>query len=106
MTETPKINWIGKSGKKYQYLIYPLPPNFKAVAGNYIFTKQNGSGNWVAVYVGQTEDLSERFDDHHKMPCIKRNSATHIHAHTNSNKNDRLDEESDLIENYSPPCNG
>lgn len=106
VTETQTIDWPGKSGTTYRYWIYPIPPNFQAAAGNYIFAKQTKPGYWVPVYIGETENLNQRFDDHHKMPCIVRNGATHIHAHLNANSQDRLNEEADLISNWNPSCNG
>ena len=78
----------------------------KAVGGNYIFAKETSPKNWVPVYIGQTGDLSERFDNHHKMDCAKRNGATHIHAHTTKSKAARLDEETDLVRKWDPVCNG
>jgi hypothetical protein len=107
VNSTPTIKWPGKSGKTYQYWIYPLPPNFSSEPGNYIFAKQTSPGKWTPVYIGQTDDLSERFDDHHKMPCIKSHGATHIHAHKNTNgETTRKAEEADLIARWNPPCNG
>jgi len=98
-------SWKGQSGKSYTYGIFPLPTSFKAEPGNYIFAKIV-SGAWRSVYIGQTEDLSERFDNHHAMPCIKRNLATHVHAHLNNNgKQARLDEETDLVRGHDPTCN-
>ena len=104
-TATQTVDWPGASGKKYRYWIHDLPPNFKAVAGNYIFAKLNAQGRWEPVYIGHTGDLSERFDNHHAMPCIRRNNATHIHAHTSGGEADRLAEEADLLANFNPPCN-
>mgnify|MGYP001565336527 CR=1 FL=1 len=105
-TATSTIDWPGQSGRTYRYWIYELPPNLKAAPGNYIFAKESSPSRWTPVYAGETEDLSERFNDHHKMPCIKRNGATHIHAHLNDSEDARLDEEADLIAKWSPPCNG
>jgi hypothetical protein len=108
MADTPTIIWRGKSGKEYKYWIFPISKmsGFKDEPGNYIFAKLTDRG-YYAIYVGQTGDLSERFDDHHKMPCIKRNGATHIHAHTSSpNEDTRLREEEDIIAEWNPPCNG
>jgi len=105
MADTPTIHWLGQSGEKYKYWIYELPANLKAEAGNYVFAKETKPGSWSPVYIGQTNDLSERFDDHHKMPCIKRNGATHIHAHLNSDRQTRLDEESDLVAKWNTSCN-
>ncbi len=106
MADTPTIDWAGKSGKTYRYWIHPISTSFKAVAGNYIFAKETQPGYWKPIYIGQTGDLSERFDNHHAMPCIKRNGATHIHAHTQSDKQTRLDEETDLVAKLNPSCNG
>ncbi|MBA7471466.1 hypothetical protein ES707_06772 [subsurface metagenome] len=105
MAETPTINWEGKSGGKYLYYIYPIGTTFKEEPGNYIFALQSRPQYWRPIYIGQTEDLSERFDNHHKMPCIKRNGASHIHVHLNSLQSTRLSEESDLLSNFSPICN-
>ncbi len=104
---TKTILWKGASGAEYKYWIYDLPPNFKAGAGNYIFAKETKPNTHVAIYIGETEDLSDRFDDHHAMACIKKEEATHIHVHSTSGvAQTRRDEESDLIARWSPSCNG
>lgn len=78
------IDWQGQSGKIYRYWIYPIGQAFAAKPGNYIFAKETSPGNWRPVYVGQTSDLSDRLDDDHEnMPCIRKNGATHVHAHVN-----------------------
>ncbi len=99
------IRWTGKSGQTYQYWIYPIDTTFTAGPGNYIFAKETQPGTFRAIYIGETADLSERFNSHHKMPCIVRNGATHIHAHANADQKARLVEEQDLILNYQPVCN-
>jgi predicted GIY-YIG superfamily endonuclease len=74
--------------------------------GNYIFAKLNSAGKWVPVYIGETGDLSERFDHHHAAACFNRNGASHIHAHISSNdRSTRLAEETDLRQNYTTACN-
>ena len=106
-TSAQKHEWSGKSGAKYSYQVFVMGTTFNANAGNYIFTKRNAQGNHTPIYIGQTGDLSERFDGHHKMPCIKQNGATHICVHTSSsNKKERLTEENDLINIFSTSCNG
>ena len=98
--------WTGKSGV-YQYEVHPVGQEFPAVAGNYIFAKETPPGWWSPIYIGRTANLSERFDGHHKMPCIRANGATHIHIHwNNGDAQMRLDEEADLIAKHNPPCNG
>ena len=106
-TTVTTIDWPGQSGKTYRHWVYPLPPNFSEEPGNYIFAKKTSQGRWTPVYIGQTDNLGERFDDHHKAACIKHNGATHIHAHRNhGGKSARLTEEDDLLAKWSPPCNG
>ncbi len=106
-TATPTIEWAGASGQNYKYSIYPMGTSFKALPGNYIFGKATSANKWRAIYVGETSDLSERFDSHHKMPCIKRNGATHIMVHVNNGgEQARRSEEADLLANRSPACNG
>ena len=102
----PTCNWIGASQKSYAYEIYSIGTKFRNVPGNYIFSKMSANRKWVAVYIGETEDLSSRFDTHHAMDCILRNGASHIHVHASSEKMQvRLNEETDIRQNYKPSCN-
>ena len=99
------IQWEGASGATYGYWVYPIGTPLKAEGGNYIFAKETRPGSWAPAYVGQTSNLAERFEDHHKKWCIKQHGATHIHAHLNAKERERLVEEADLIKNWHPPCN-
>ena len=98
--------WTGESKTQYEYKIYEVGTKFNAVPANYIFAKINTSNRWEAIYAGETEDLSTRFDNHHRQACIDSYGATHIHAHVNQNgAQARRDEERDIREHYDPPCN-
>lgn len=100
------ITWKGASGEDYKYWIYPIGKDFDQVPGNYIFAKEGNPNQWYPIYIGETGDLSERFDNHHRITCIKRNGATHIHAHKSSGvAADRRLEESDLIAKWRTSCN-
>ena len=110
---TPTCNWVGASGKNYKYFIYSIPPDFNnGQPGNYIFVKLSNDQKWIPIYIGETKDLGERFDGHHKMSCIKRKGATHIHVHLNFGGEDvRKKEEQDLLDHYTNAhepngCNG
>lgn len=106
MSEAPRIMWPGKSGKEYQYWIYPMEANFKESPGNYIFAKETRPGYWSPCYIGQTVNLNQRLGDHEKESCSKRNGATHIHAHlTEGGEMIRRAEEKDLVLKWQPPCN-
>lgn len=105
-TTVRTIIWPGQSGKTYKYWIYPLPPNLDAKPGNYVFAREVSPGKFAPLYVGETGDLSERFDAHHKAACFKRHGATHIHAHvTPGGRSVRLAEEADIKARWNPPCN-
>ena len=107
MVDNHEIIWKGASGTGYKYWIYPINTTFGAGPGNYIFAKETQPNTYAPIYIGQTADLSERFDGHHKMSCIKQKGATHIHVHTSSAKEEeRIAEETDLIHKWNPPCNG
>jgi len=101
------IDWPGKSGKVYRYWIFKIDHAFSPQPANYIFAKETRPSTFSPIYIGQTSDLSERFDNHHKMPCIRRNGATHICAHkSSSNETERLSEELDLVKRWQADCNG
>jgi predicted GIY-YIG superfamily endonuclease len=100
------INWPGASGNNYEYYIHPIGTRFKNLAGNYIFARETKPNYWAPVYIGETADLSSRFNNHHQADAIKRNGATHIHVHsTTGGAQVRRDEETDLRRKWNPPCN-
>ena len=105
--------WTGLTGNPYPFEVYELPRGWQdqpklflnALPGIYIFTNL-GSDGYVAIYIGQTSNISERFPHHHKIDEIKNHVPTHIHLHVNhKDEYARLDEERDLIENYKPVLN-
>jgi hypothetical protein len=105
--QVPTIDWTGQSGAAYRYHVYPTGTQFSAKPGNYCFAKEVSPGRYVPLYFGQTGNLSERFDSHHKMPCARAHGVTHIMAHLNeSGEAARLREESDLVAKWKPACNG
>ena len=107
MADEGTINWVGKSGTRYKYWIYKIDTTFTKSPANYVFAKQTSDDKFSNIYTGETGDISERFDSHHKMPCIKREGATRITAHGSSgNEKTRKREEADIVDNYNPACNG
>ena len=99
-----KVIWCGHSGEAYSFETFETYGHFKKFAGLYIFEKCHDTNGWTPVYIGQTENLGERFDDHHKIDCIKAKGATHIHVlATECSKEMRLKQESDLIKGH-PLC--
>ncbi len=105
MAKEGTIIWNGKSKTEYRYDIYPINQEFNDVPANYVFMKKLENGNFRSIYFGKTNDIFTRFDNHHAMPCIKKNGATHIGIHQNSRETDRTKEEEDLLANYTTVCN-
>jgi hypothetical protein len=98
--------WKGSSGKEYTYWIYELPANLPARPGNFIFVKAEGAP-WHPLYVGQAQDLSVRFDDHHEPIDRAISKATHIHVHSSSaNEEERRREEDDLVRGFPQAQHG
>lgn len=106
----PELTLTGKSGTKYTFEVHSLDTSFRPVAAVYAITKRtpkpDGSGTHDVIYIGQTGELSDRFDSHHKASCFKSHQATSACIHQDTNEKSRLDKESDLIGAYNPPCNG
>lgn len=99
----------GKSGSVYGFDVYTYDTTFNAVRAVYAVTNrhQNNAGTMThtLIYVGQTGDLSERFDDHHKARCFERNGANCIGVHRDNDEDSRLSKEADLLEQWSTSCN-
>ena len=101
-----RSHWTGISGQAYRYYVHPIGKKFRSSPGNYIFARQISTTSHEAMYVGQSEDLKELSDNHPKMRCIIRKSATHLHVHEgHSDETIRATEDQDLIAHYRPPCN-
>ncbi len=100
----------GALGIKYALDVYPYGTEFNAIGTVYYISKRtekaDGTGSHDKIYIGETRDLSERFDNHHKESCFKMHSANCISIHEESNEDKRFNIEKDLIDAYNPPCNG
>lgn len=110
MAKHGTITFTGASGKKYEFTAYAWDTQFKKGFGAvYFITKrrQNTDGGYshMRIYVGQTDDLSTRFDNHHKENCFRRNNANCKCIFGEQNEDKRLAIENDLLRNYNPTCN-
>lgn len=104
MSKETTITLKGVSGSTYEFDVYPWGTSFKPVGAVYTVLKQPPS-NFTILYIGQTGDLSTRFNDHHKQACFDQNGKTHIGIHLESTESRRLVIEADLLTNYSLVCN-
>ena len=109
MAKLATVKFTGKSGTPYEFNVYPFNTIFKDVPAVYFVTKryQNDKGGYShdEIYVGETHDLSDRFDNHHKADCFAYHDANAICVHQEGNHKKRLEIESDLRDKYNPPCN-
>lgn len=109
MTSIATLTLTGASGAKYDFVVYPFDTKFNSVGAVYAVTrrtaKPDGGGDHAVVYVGETEDLGERFGNHHKTQCFERNRANCICVHRDSGGRSRLAKEADLIKAHKPVCN-
>lgn len=109
MAKVSDATFTGQSGAKYRFNVYPIGQAFKAVGAVYAVTRRykNSKGGYSHefIYVGETGDLSTRFDDHHKADCFTRHKANSICTHTDDDEDSRLSKEDDLIKKHNPPCN-
>ena len=87
--------WYGNglSTEPYDFEIYPLPDNpslpeqlppLPDKAAIYIFARIDSHGCYESIYIGQTGDLSCRFesDRHKKMDCIQDHAPSSLHICT------------------------
>jgi len=110
MAKLGGITFKGASGKTYEFTIYSWGTTFKAVAAVYVITKRYKKSSddgytHTVLYVGETSDLSKRFDDHHKADCFEENGANCICIRFEDDQSTRLEIEDDLIKSYDPTCN-
>ena len=112
-SQQPQITWIGKDAAKneivYTYWIHHPNTNWNDVQGNFIFAKFEHH-QWVPVYIGEAASLQTEFRDGYRhvreWPCIEREGATHVHAHTNSaDRSARQTEVLNLRRWHYPTCN-
>lgn len=104
------ITYEGDSGQRYSFAVYPINTTFNSVGGVYLITKRtestDGTATHAVIYIGQTNDLCDRFTDYHRLPGFARNYANCICVLQEENEETRLDVETDLIRGHRTPCNG
>lgn len=105
---TNYIDWRGNNGA-YRYWFVEKPresSSIQAVAGNYAFVKRLPNGNFVPIYFGIADNLSNRISNHERFDDAVRAGATHVMAHTTpAGEAARIAEERDLIQQWNPPLN-
>jgi hypothetical protein len=101
-----KLPLTGASNRIHQFEIYPWNTNFNRVGAVYAVLHQTAPTQYKVLYIGQTSDLSERFDNHHKQSCFDKNGKTHLGVLPEPGESNRFNIETDLVRHYNPVCNG
>ncbi len=109
MAKFGKLTLNGASGQTFDFTVYSYDTEFKAVGAVYGITdrqkKPDGNHNHLTIYIGETGDLSTRFDSHHKESCFTTHNANCKCIHRDKHEGSRRRKEADLIDNYNPSCN-
>lgn len=106
MASIGTLTLTGKSGRSYEFSVYPRSTSFRAVGGVYVMSKRNALNRQHSVlYIGQTEDLSSRPLNHHRTSAFDRYGADHVNVIVVEDKARRCAIELDLIHAFDPVCN-
>lgn len=104
------VTLTGKTGQKYQFDVYSVDTTWKDnVECVYYISRRykNNEGGFSHddIYIGETDDLKDRINNHHKRDCFRREKYNAISIHLENHEHDRLNIESDLLGAKNPPCN-
>lgn len=103
------LSIIGKSGKEYLFHIYSTDTTFQDIGAVYLFTKRKLATDkkhyHTLIYCGITGDLSERFNNHHKVDCIEKNDANCICIMFIEKEEMRKQIEADILKAKNCACN-
>lgn len=105
MAKIGTLTLVGVSGTEYEFNIYHVGAVFKDIGGVYCFTEVDEDNRHTPIYIGITDNLSTRFNNHHKEECIEDEDATCICVYAEEDEDSRVAMEDDLIPAYDPPCN-
>lgn len=109
MAKIGNLKIKGASGTTYTFNVYPYDTEFKDLAAVYYISNRieenDGKGSHSPIYIGQTEDLSTRFDGHHDEECFEEYGANCKNILPEANEEKRKEIEADLISSLNPPCN-
>jgi hypothetical protein len=95
----------GESGHNYEFEVSALDAKLDSVGAVYVITRVQDDEHFV-LYVGETGDLSNRFDNHHKAKSFEEKGGDCLCIHLDGDIKSRQKKESDLIAHYRPLCNG
>lgn len=99
----------GKSGQAYRFRVYPWGAKLRPLSGLYIVANRcrDGAGKYqhIPLYVGETEDLSQPLQQHHKAAELERQDANSICLQSDGSEESRVRKQQDLVTALRPVCN-
>lgn len=98
------ITLSGCSGKSYKFTVKDFGVEMEPIGAVYCVIKERNNSN-SHIYLGITNDLSTRFENHHKENCFKKHNANKIAIYKCSSKSDRKKIEEDILCKNDFPCN-
>ena len=91
----PTVVIKGASGRTYTFWVHELGTTFNANQPPVYVVMREDPQQYVVVYIGQTGDLAERFEDHHKRSCMAKHGANRIAVQVQRDEAERLAIEND-----------
>jgi hypothetical protein len=104
MAKIESISLKGCSGTSYEFNVYEYGTNFNSFGAIY-FISTRQKGKHTPIYIGITDDLSTRFNDHHKEECFIKYGSNCISVHQETSEAARKSIEEDILCYYDFPCN-
>jgi hypothetical protein len=101
------VTLTGKSGEQYTFGIWLRQTVFNAKGGVYVMARSLDGirKDFVAVYVGETGDMSKRPFAADRIPCFNQHGVDHIFTLDEQNAARRRAIVDDLVQAMSPVCN-
>lgn len=98
-----------QSDSTYDFKIYPFGTTFDSVAAVYLITKRTpvsgDGGAHIYIYIGETNDLSTRLNEHHKADCFEDHNANCICISREDREQERLRIKNDIYKRWQLHCN-
>ena len=96
----PTATW-----RNYKFNVYEPGPGWHEVPAVYIFARRVQGSSWIALYIGETDNLRTRLTNHEKWPAAVQLKASHIHTRRVDDREQRLQLETYLRQEFDPPLN-
>jgi hypothetical protein len=108
MASLGTLSASGQNGSTYDFKVYPLGTTFDPVSAVYLITQRTpefgNGGSHTYIYIGETNDLSACFNNHHKASCFEDHNANCICIHREDREPKRLRIKNNIYRRCRPHC--